>query len=147
MQTLTGVGSESEAEVPEVDARGLRSWSSEQRQRIVVEALAPHASVAEVARRHGLNANLIFKWLKCAREGWPDRRRAFAVVSKPMTFVPVEVIGETVGKEETAPPRALTIDHVVPPRTQSLATRSDILIESDSKAVCITSVWRTRHVP
>ena len=147
MQTLTGVGSESGAEVPEVDARGLRSWSSEQRQRIVVEAFAPHASVAEVARRHGLNANLIFKLLKCAREGWPDRRRAFAVVSKPMTFVPVEVIGETVGKEETAPPRALTIDHVVPPRTQSLAARSDILIESDSKAVCITSVWRTRHVP
>lgn len=52
-----------------------RSWSVEERRRIVGEALAPGASVAEVARRHGLNANLIFKWIRRSREGWLDRRR------------------------------------------------------------------------
>jgi transposase len=118
MRTPAGVELEGGGEVFKVDARGRRSWSLEQRQRIVAEALAPHASVAEVARRHGLNANLIFKWLKRAKEGWPDRRRALAAPCKPMTFVPVEVTTQTGGKETTGPAHKLTIDHVVPARTQ-----------------------------
>jgi transposase len=73
-----------------------RSWSFEERQRIVAEALAPGASVAAVARRHGLNANLIFKWLRRSREGWLDRRRAAAARMSPelaaQTFVPVELL-------------------------------------------------------
>lgn len=58
------------------DSSTRRSWSLEERRRIVGEALAPGASVAAVARRHGLNANLVFKWIRRAREGWLDRRRA-----------------------------------------------------------------------
>jgi transposase len=73
-----------------------RSWSFVERQRIVAEALAPGASVAAVARRHGLNANLIFKWLRRSREGWLDRRRAAAARMSPelaaQTFVPVELL-------------------------------------------------------
>jgi transposase len=106
-------------ETPKVDALGRRSWSLYQRQRIVAEALAPNASVAEVARRHGLNANLIFKWLKRAKEGWPDRRRALVTRNKPMTFIPVEVIKEPGGKEAAASARALTVDHIVQARTQN----------------------------
>jgi transposase len=93
---------------------------------MVGEALAPHASVAEVARRHGLNANLIFKWLKRAKEGWPDRRRALAVPSKPMTFVPVEVTTQTGGKETVGPARKFTIDHAVPARTQNPPPRNPL---------------------
>jgi transposase len=55
------------------EARRTRSLA--ERQRIVEEALAPSASVAAVARRHGLNANLVFKWIRRSREGWRDRRR------------------------------------------------------------------------
>ncbi|ATQ68997.1 MULTISPECIES: transposase [Methylosinus] len=55
------------------DGGTRRTWSLEERQRIVAEALAPGASVAAVARRHGLNANLIFKWVRRSREGWLDR--------------------------------------------------------------------------
>ena len=40
-----------------------RTWSVEERRRIVDEALSAGASVARVARRHGLNANLVFKWI------------------------------------------------------------------------------------
>jgi len=70
-----------------------RTWSLEARQRIVSEALAPGASVAWVARRHGLNANLIFKWLRRSREGWLDRRRApVKETTAAQTFVPVEVL-------------------------------------------------------
>jgi transposase len=52
-----------------------RTRSLDERKRIVEEALAPGVSVAAVARRHGLNANLIFKWIRRSREGWRDRRR------------------------------------------------------------------------
>jgi transposase len=83
------------------DGGTRRTWSLEERQRIVAEALAPGASVAAVARRHGLNANLIFKWLRRSREGWLDRRRApeketaVARMSPELaaqTFVPVELL-------------------------------------------------------
>lgn len=43
-----------------------RSWSPEEKRRIVEEAIRPGASVADVARRHGLNANLVFTWKKAA---------------------------------------------------------------------------------
>ena len=43
------------------DEGARRARSLEERQRIVAEALAPGASVAAVARRHGLNANLDFQ--------------------------------------------------------------------------------------
>jgi transposase-like protein len=36
------------------------------------EALTPGASVAEVARRHGVNANLLFKWLRMAGRRRPS---------------------------------------------------------------------------
>ena len=45
--------------------RKRRSWSVEDKRRIVEESLADGASIAEVARRHDLNANQLFtlKWL------------------------------------------------------------------------------------
>ena len=52
-----------------------RSWSVEERQRIVDEALSPGASVAATAQQHGVNANLVFKWIRRGQEGWLDRRR------------------------------------------------------------------------
>ena len=39
-----------------------RRWSEEEKRRIVAEAEAPGASVSVVARRHDLNANLLFNW-------------------------------------------------------------------------------------
>jgi transposase len=78
------------------EQRGTRSL--DERKRIVEEALAPGASVA---RRHGLNANLIFKWIRRSREGWRDRRREPAK-EKPVVaalaerggsaFVPVKLL-------------------------------------------------------
>jgi transposase len=47
-----------------VAARRRRQWSDEDKRRIVAAAQAPSVSVSEVARRHGVNANLVFKWMK-----------------------------------------------------------------------------------
>ena len=46
------------------DGEGRRrpTWSADQKQRIIAEPFAPGASVAEVARRYGLNANMLFTW-------------------------------------------------------------------------------------
>ena len=42
--------------------RKRRSWSVEKKRRIVDESLEDGASIAEVARRHDLNANQLFTW-------------------------------------------------------------------------------------
>ena len=41
-----------------------RSWLLEEKRRIVEEAFLPGTSVADVARRHGLNSNQVFNWRK-----------------------------------------------------------------------------------
>ena len=69
-----------------------RTRSLDERKRIVEEALAPGASVAAVARRHGLNANLIFKWIRRSREGWRDRRREPAK-AQPNAIAAPEAMG------------------------------------------------------
>lgn len=41
-----------------------RSFSAEQKNMIVEQALAPGASVSRVARVHDLNTNQVFKWMR-----------------------------------------------------------------------------------
>ncbi len=78
-----------------------RTRSLDERKRIVEEAVAPGTSVAAVARRHGLNANLVFKWIRRSREGWRDRRHgpakekpgvAASLDTMAPAFVPVKLI-------------------------------------------------------
>jgi transposase len=101
---------------------GRRTRSLDERKRIVEEAVAPGVSVAAVARRHGLNANLIFKWIRRSREGWRDRRREpakeKAVVAAPperggSAFVPVKLLELDA---PSAPPRS---DVVAKPARQT----------------------------
>ena len=62
--------------------RRRRSYSKAFKRRVVAETLEPDASVAEVARRHGLNANMVFMWRGDPRFG-PGRDAP--------AFLPVEV--------------------------------------------------------
>jgi len=43
--------------------------SLEDKLRIIAEARAPGASVAAVSRRHGVNANLVFVWMRQQEQG------------------------------------------------------------------------------
>ena len=56
-----------------------RSWSREEKRRIVEEAFRPGTSVADVARRHGLNSNQVFNWRKL----WGTLRAAEAAATPP----------------------------------------------------------------
>lgn len=51
--------------------RRRRLWSAEEKQQIVAEAFEPGASVAAVARRHDLNANMVFTWRRQLGVGAP----------------------------------------------------------------------------
>ena len=84
--------------------RPRRSWSDEEKQRIIAEAILPGASVADIARRHGANANLVFNWRKNARAALAAaERNAMAAplhagsssptISEPCDFIPIGVIG------------------------------------------------------
>jgi transposase len=65
-----------------VTRSGRRRFSTEEKLAIVRETLTPAASVGNVARRHGLSANLVYTW----------RKRALAGAMSG--FVSVEIGGE-----------------------------------------------------
>jgi transposase len=46
-----------------------RSWTAEQKARIVAESCAEGATVSAVARRHGLTAQQLFAWRRKAEQG------------------------------------------------------------------------------
>jgi len=59
--------------------RRRRSWSLDEKRRIVDESLEDGASIAEVARRHDLNTNQLFTW-----------RRQFGVeLAAPQELAPI----------------------------------------------------------
>src|ERR1700722_14945376 len=74
--------------------RRRRTWSADQKQRIIAESLAPGASVAEVARRFGLNSNMLFTWRR--------RERVVNDVAKTANIVPVRFVEATPTATATA---------------------------------------------
>ena len=46
-----------------------RRWTAEEKGRVVAQAVAPGAVVAEVARRHDLIPQQLSNWIKAAKEG------------------------------------------------------------------------------
>jgi len=103
-------------------------WSEEEKRRIVAETLEPDASVSVVARRHDLNANMLFTW-----------RRAFgaagsSAIEGSMTLVPATITGES----------ALTLPRV--PRAEAgrmeivLAGGARVLVGADVDAAALARV-------
>lgn len=79
-------------ELSRSEARRYRSGL--EKQQIVEEASVPGVSVAEVARRHDVNANLVFKWLREAGQGRGVPRGSAPVpsaASDVLEFVPLGV--------------------------------------------------------
>jgi transposase len=68
--------------------RKRRTWSGEEKRLICSQTLVPGVSVAQVARRYLMNANLIFKWLK------DPRFTPNATEIEETVFLPVEVSTE-----------------------------------------------------
>jgi len=67
---------------------------------IVEEASQPGASVSTVARKHGVNANLVFGWIRLHRRGLLQTQRQ----GKPAPLLPVTVGTPTLTPTERASP-------------------------------------------
>jgi transposase len=75
--------------------RRRRGWTEDEKRRIVAETFAPGASVSIVARRHDLNANMLFTWRRHVGLA-PATRDA-------VTFVPATIAPEPASTEAPAP--------------------------------------------
>ncbi len=78
--------------------RRRRVRSEDEKRRIVSETFEPGASVSAVARRHGLNANLLFTWRREMGTG------ISALADDAMAFVPAVIGAARV--PASAPPSA-----------------------------------------
>jgi transposase len=71
--------------------RTRRLWTDEEKRSICLQTTAPGVSVAQVALRYTVNANLVFKWLRD-----PKYRPKAATGSDEagLRFLPVEIVKE-----------------------------------------------------
>jgi transposase len=111
------------------DERRRRTWSADQKQQIISESFAPGASVAEVARRYGLNSNLLFTW----------RRREQAAggasdADEPVTIVPVRVVTDATPAAAAAAPGSTGRMEVV------LASGERIIVGADVDAMALARI-------
>jgi transposase len=74
-----------------VARRTRRLWTDEEKRSICLQTTTPGVSVAQVALRYTVNANLIFKWLRD-----PKYRPGAATASEEagLRFLPVEIVKE-----------------------------------------------------
>ena len=104
--------------------RKRRSWADDEKREICQQTSVPGVSVAQVARRYAMNANMIHTWLKDPR---------FAPVAEEQVddavFLPVEIDGGTV-REPVCPA-------MPPPSSAPLsASRVDITL-SDGRRILV----------
>ena len=105
--------------------RKRRSWSDDEKREICQQTIVPGVSVAQVARRYAMNANMIHTWLKDPRfapvEEEPDH---------DAVFLPVEIDGSTVDEpaHQELPP--------LPASAPLSASRVDITL-SDGRRILV----------
>lgn len=68
--------------------RTKRLWTDEEKRSICFQTTVPDISVAQVARRYAMNANLIFKWLRDPRFA-PELQ---SISDAEPHFLPVEIV-------------------------------------------------------
>ena len=68
-----------------------RVWSGDEKRTICAQTVTEGVSVAQVARRYSMNANLIFKWLKDPRFAPVESGLSGVDASLESVFLPVEI--------------------------------------------------------
>lgn len=71
-----------------------RRWSAAEKDQIVAAALAPEASVAAIARRHGVSRSLVYAWRREAMVGPGE------VATPALVPVVVTAASESAGKRD-----------------------------------------------
>ena len=83
MTKRDGSGLPGKEDVARKVLRTIKRRSIAEKCRIVEETFVPGASVSVVARRHDVNANLVFAWRQKYRQGTLVAKKALARVSLP----------------------------------------------------------------
>ena len=73
-----------------------RRWTEDEKERIVAESEAPGSSVSIVARRHDLNANMLFTWRR------EFRQRATGADVEQTAFIPAIIATDEAGAGQSA---------------------------------------------
>jgi transposase len=107
-----------------------RRWSEEDKRRIVEETFEPGASVSIVARRHDLNANMLFTWRR-------QCRKTAGQMIAPVAFVPARIEAESA----VAPPPAGPAGRmeIVLPRGERLIVEADVDASALARVIKVLS--------
>ena len=108
-----------------------RRRSIGERRRVVEETLAPGASVARVARAHGINANQVFHWRRLYQRGLLGGK-----VRRPVGLLPVNVCesAETEAMVATYSGPAAAIHAMAPSAIQIELAKGRVRIEGSADA-------------
>jgi transposase len=116
-----------------ISGRRVRRWRSVSEKRQIVQlTMEPGASVAEVARAHGVNANQVFKWRRAFERG--------ELVAPCAALLPVRVSspGETEGEATEQVPQTQAAAggaiHI------ELAGRATISVENGADPAMVRSI-------
>ena len=94
----------------EMIASTRRKWTRAQKRAIVAEVDAAGGSVSEVARRHGLNASLLFRWRRVFGEKpvppTPSQPPAFVPLSLPPPPEPAKPSPPQSSPPQSSPPQS-----------------------------------------
>lgn len=108
--------------------RKRRTWSHDEKREICAQAIAPGVSVAQVARRYALNANMIHNWLKDVRFS-PTSGRSDGLDQGP-SFLELDVTDYTGSGSDRSVPAIMGVGGAV------CATRIDLTL-SDGRRILI----------
>ncbi len=95
------------------------------KQQLVALTLVPGASVARLAREHGVNANQVFTWRKLSREGRLGSEQSTAVRLLPVDVAPPTVAAGTSPRVDPPPGSG---------RLRLECTRAHLIIEGSPDA-------------
>ena len=91
-------------------------FSVAQKRQLVEATLVPGASVARVAREHGVNANQVFAWRKLYQQGLLEERSVGGVKLLPVRVAGADVPEPLSGPEVSSPCSLGTIHMEFPGR-------------------------------
>jgi transposase len=111
-------------QTPKREARRRRSV--EEKRRIVEETLEAGASVARVARRHGVNANQVFYWRKKYREGRIGKGRSSKLL--PVTLSEISVSKSGRGGYASSPSTVGSMEIKLAKGTLRVAGNVDVVL-------------------
>jgi transposase len=116
--------SKSDASEGERSVRRYRTL--DEKLQILAEATRPGASMALVARKYGMNANLLFAWRRLQQQGLLESQR-----HAPAPLLPVKITAPTITPSEPSTGRAEGVRRGRPARAATVLGEIEILLGSD----------------